>query len=486
MGFQRCIQAATTVATTTWYHTALRPRIPLVGPSSATFGAMTLTARMSSSPTAVASNNRDDNHDATARATTTKLSAAVQHEIGRYDPSIPIGRAETPPSSWYTWPDIMECERNVVFCHNWVAVDILRATKPGSFQTGIFNEQPYLITNNINGEIKAFYNVCTHAGSCLVGPWTNNPTCRLTSELGLKKGRQQQQQYHYGELDEKQERRGMQCPYHGWQFNLDGKLIKTTQMKGIEDFRNKNYDLRTIEMMVVGPIVYMKFQKDRAGSTAEKDAHFLETVSLFEQRVERNGFVPDFTDLQFIESSEYTVDCNWKVFVDNYGDGCYHCAYAHKDLSANIDEASYFTDLVSPELSIQNAPPKVEVATTRFGTDRPAIYAYMYPNIMYNRYGPWLDVDIIKPLTATTCSVIKAWFLERSFGDDRDAMLEFIDESIKSSRVVHDEDVFLCENVQTGMGSYGFDRGRYVPEKQIASYHFHQRLAADLRRTLQL
>ena len=408
---------------------------------------------------------------------------------------------------------MLNLERQVVFSEqNWVAVDIFRATKPGSFQTGIFNDQPYLITNNNNnnngkdssdGGIKAFYNVCTHAGSCLVGPWTNNPTCRLTSELRLKKQQplqqqheqqqQQQQHYHYGELDEAQQRRGMQCPYHGWQFNLDGKLIKTTQMKGIEDFRNKNYDLRSIDMQVVGPIVYMKFQKatanDMDGSmvaSAEKDAHFRETVSLFEDRVEKNGFVRDFSDLQFIDSCEYTVDCNWKVFVDNYGDGCYHCTYAHKDLSANIDEASYFTDLLSPELSVQHAPPKVEVATTRFGTDRPAIYAYMYPNIMYNRYGPWLDVDIVKPLTATTCSVIKAWFLERSFGDEWDAMQEFVDESLKSSRVVHDEDVFLCENVQTGMSSYGFDRGRYVPGKQIATYHFHQRLAKDLRDALGL
>jgi hypothetical protein len=100
---------------------------------------------------------------------------------------------------------------------------------------------------------------------------------------------------------------------------------------------------------------------------------------------------------------------------------------------------------------------------------------------MYNRYGPWLDVDIIKPLSAKSCTVLKAWFLERTFGDPS-TVQDFIDDSLKCSRVVHDEDVFLCENVQTGLSSHGFDRGRYVPQKQIATYHFHQRLASDLRR----
>lgn len=415
----------------------------------------------------------------------------LQQEIGRYDPSIPISRAHTPPSSWYTSREIFALEQQHVFTENWVAVDVLRATKPGSYQTGIFNEQPYLITNTAHGQLNAFYNVCTHAGSCLVGPWTNSDAC-LTSDLRLKAG-----QSHCGQLDEKQQRRGMQCPYHGWQFNLDGKLIKTTQMKGIEDFRNKNYDLKKIDMMVVGPIVYLKFRHrehdlsatpasstdslvPKTMETTNTDMHFRQTLSLFEQRVAKSGFVQDFADLDFIESKEYTVECNWKVFVDNYGDGCYHCVYAHKDLSSNIDESSYFTDLVSPELSIQHAPPQPDAATARFGTDRTAVYAYMYPNIMYNRYGPWLDVDIIKPLSANSCTVLKAWFLERSFGDPH-TLQDFIDDSLKCSQVVHDEDVFLCENVQTGMSSLGYDRGRYVPQKQIATYHFHQRLASDLR-----
>ena len=43
-----------------------------------------------------------------------------------------------------------------------------------------------------------------------------------------------------------------------------------------------------------------------------------------------------------------------QLFVDNYGDGCYHCAYAHPDLSSNINESNHGTELLSSELSVQH------------------------------------------------------------------------------------------------------------------------------------
>ena len=29
------------------------------------------------------------------------------------------------------------------------------------------------------------------------------------------------------------------CPYHGWTYNLNGKLIKATSLGGIKNFKNK-------------------------------------------------------------------------------------------------------------------------------------------------------------------------------------------------------------------------------------------------------
>jgi len=34
--------------------------------------------------------------------------------------------------------------------------------------------------------------------------------------------------------------------------------------------------------------------------------------------------------LKFFDRRVYTLNCNWKVYVDNYLDGGYHVPHAHK------------------------------------------------------------------------------------------------------------------------------------------------------------
>ena len=51
------------------------------------------------------------------------------------------------------------------------------------------------------------------------------------------------------------------------------------------------------------------------------------------------------TDLRFVKRVDYTVGCNWKVFVDNYLDGGYHVPVLHKDLTTNLDISSYATQV---------------------------------------------------------------------------------------------------------------------------------------------
>lgn len=146
-------------------------------------------------------------------------------------------------------------------------------------------------------------------------------------------------------------------------------------------------------------------------------------------------------------------------------------------MNSNINESNYGTELLSGELSVQHAPFKDVSLNDRLGS-RPGVYAYWYPNVMINRYGPWLDVDTIVPSDDASCVVHKSWFLERDFdASDREG---YIRNSIRESEAVHDEDVFLCENAQLGMLSRGYETSRYVPTKQVAAYHFHKRLARDL------
>ncbi len=42
-----------------------------------------------------------------------------------------------------------------------------------------------------------------------------------------------------------------------------------------------------------------------------------------------------------MERRRYVLDCNWKVFVDNYLDGGYHVPHLHKGLDSVLDYSKY-------------------------------------------------------------------------------------------------------------------------------------------------
>ena len=107
-----------------------------------------------------------------------------------------------------------------------------------------------------------------------------------------------------------------------------------------------------------------------------------------------------------------------------------------------------------------------------------ALYAWIYPNFMLNRYGPCLDSNLVIPLGPDRCRVDYEFYFVEGDGDiDQD----FIETSMAQSDVTQREDIEICESVQRGLRSRAYDRGRYAPRVETGEYHFHQLLAAALR-----
>ena len=93
---------------------------------------------------------------------------------------------------------------------------------------------------------------------------------------------------------------------------------------------------------------------------------------------------------------------------------------------------------------------------------RAAAYAFLYPNIMLNRYGPWLDINIVEPTGTQSCQVRFEYYLEQSASLDA----AVVEASLASSHEVQLEDVKLCESVQRGLGSPAYDTGRSVAQME--------------------
>jgi choline monooxygenase len=99
-----------------------------------------------------------------------------------------------------------------------------------------------------------------------------------------------------------------------------------------------------------------------------------------------------------------------------------------------------------------------------------AYYFWMFPNIMFNFY-PWgLSVNIVKPMGIAKTQVtfltyvLRPPLLDQGAGADLDRV------------EMEDEEVVL--DVQRGVKSRLYDRGRYSPTMEQGVHQFHQLLVA--------
>ena len=363
---------------------------------------------------------------------------ALQAEIGRFDPRLPIERAWTPPASWYTHRSFLDHERGAVFRRSWLfACRADQVREPGSCVAVDVLGDAYLIVRGQGGELRGFHNVCRHHGARLV----DDQACHQL----------------------------LVCPYHGWTYELDGSLKSAPRSAGMEDFEREGFGLRPIHVETWGPLVFL-----HAGTP---EARLADELAELNPLLDPAGCAA----LTWVFRRSYPMRCNWKVFVDNYLDGGYHIAHLHKGLASQLDLSTYRTDLYG-RFNVQtcraHADPGAELGrdlAERIGEG--AVYAWLYPNLMLNRYGPTLDSNLVVPTGPETCEVVFDYWFDGS-PEEAEA---FVAGSIEASDETQQEDVWISEQVQRGLASPAYDRGRYAPTVEHGMHHFHRLLAADLR-----
>jgi choline monooxygenase len=144
----------------------------------------------------------------------------------------------------------------------------------------------------------------------------------------------------------------------------------------------------------------------------------------------------------------------------------------HPDLASGLDMATYQTEIFeSSSLQSVASKPKAEQRVAAA-----ALYAWIYPNLMINRYGSMMDINRVTPLGASRCRVDFDWYFEA------DCSEVFVDRALHSSDRVQQEDTTICEALQRGMASMHYRPGPYAPRVEMAKLHFHRMLAADYSR----
>ncbi|CAK9327912.1 unnamed protein product [Citrullus colocynthis] len=363
--------------------------------------------------------------------------------VHEFDPEIPLEKAVTPPSSWYIDPSFFHLELHRIFYTGWQAVGYVEQLKePHDFFTGRLGNVEYVICKDNNRKVRAFHNVCRHHAS-LLASGCGKKSCFV-------------------------------CPYHGWTYGLDGILLKATRINGIENFDVNDFGLIPLPVATWGPFVLLNLDgKLSSELDVDEDKVAHEWLGSCADVLSLNGVD---ASLSYVCRREYTIECNWKVFCDNYLDGGYHVPYAHKGLASNLKLESYSTEIFET-VSIQSCKGGGESKGDDYGRLGPeALYAFVYPNFMINRYGPWMDTNLVLPLGPRKCLVVFDYFLEASFKNED----SFIQQSLADSESVQNEDIILCEGVQKGLESPAYKFGRYAPSVENAMHHFHRLLHLNL------
>ena len=124
-------------------------------------------------------------------------------------------------------------------------------------------------------------------------------------------------------------------------------------MVGIKDFRPKNYGLKPIEVDTYGPFVFINLASGSPSDSNDSSSSSSSLASVLDPLAGEVKSAGGMDGLIFVRRKEYELQCNWKVFVDNYCDGGYHVPYAHAALASNVDMDSYSTD-VFDNISVQS------------------------------------------------------------------------------------------------------------------------------------
>jgi len=227
-------------------------------------------------------------------------------------------------------------------------------------------------------------------------------------------------------------------------------------------FNTARYGLQPIAVDTWGPLVFL----DLDGKTIKGENNprsLAEDVKDLDAILEPTGW----NNLKFFHREVYTMNCNWKVFVDNSLDGCYHCLYAHEQLAAELDLNEFEVKLFDRS-SVQMT--KTHGKDKRLGDT--VAYCYLYPNLFVNRYGNMMDINIVEPLGVNKCRVIFDFFFAYDNMEDWQSQKR-MRQDMASSHLIQRQDVDICESVQRGMESVSFRHGRYSSALEAACYDFH-------------
>ncbi|MGI9605448.1 MAG: aromatic ring-hydroxylating oxygenase subunit alpha [Acidimicrobiales bacterium] len=339
-------------------------------------------------------------------------------------------RAWSLPPALYTDLEAFDVERDRIFRRGWVGIGRSdRWAVPHACSAVDIGGISVLITRGDDAVLRAFANVCRHRGAELL---VQESTCAR-----------------------------IRCPFHGWTYGLDGRLVSAPNMTRTEDFDRADHGLHAFAVAERHGFAFVNLSNEPE-SIDDWTAGYGSIHA---------GWAVD--SMVTTSRREFSVDCNWKLFAEVFNE-YYHLPWVHPGSidstycepdAPDVVDGAFATQFGATDgtggLLDDDADQALPLIATLAGREQAGVrYTWIYPNIVTAVGVECMWMYEVYPDGPSRCRVAQvvcfpAATVDRADFEDRaQAYYERFDVAIS-------EDVPVLERQQAGLSSPFATAGRF-------------------------
>ncbi len=350
----------------------------------------------------------------------------------------PHGRGRNLPQESYTSREVHEWEMKHIWEAGWVCIGRADSlAKPGDYKAVGIGNEGILLARGEDSRLRGFYNVCRHRAHELLAPGE----CASAGTI--------------------------KCPYHGWTYELDGRLKSVPKAGEMPGFDPAEHGLSPARVAEWHGWVFVNVSGD--GPTLAEWLGDLESLVA--------PYEPE--RLRVAVEKSYDVTANWKLVHENFHE-CYHCTSIHPQLckvtpidsGINFDRPGSFVggtmDLMdfAQTMSLDGKSRGLPLRGLKPEALRTVSYYGVVPNIFLSLHPDYVLTHRIEPVAHDRIRIHCQWlFPEETLqkpGFSPSYAFEFWD-------ITNLQDWAALESVQRGVTSRGYIPGPLATKEDAVS-----------------
>jgi phenylpropionate dioxygenase-like ring-hydroxylating dioxygenase large terminal subunit len=333
---------------------------------------------------------------------------------------------------YYTSQEHFDKEMREIFHKLWIFAGFKFSLKNNnSFFTREIGGVP-IVVQNFEGEIKGFVNSCAHRGARI-----------HKEEFGT---------------------RPMQCKYHGWKYDKEGKPCLIPFSDKLYKFSQEvcdNLKMVSVHVKIVGEFIFVNLDKEPLPIQKQFMPALLENLLLLSKKI----------DHEFVLGNR-AAEYNWKLPFENLNDSI-HPIFVHPGTITQIVDFGNADGFKAQEIDYESIQLKHLSYTEAVGTfkksqsrgfqdfvdrfsDQDRYYNWLiYPNlhIASTDGGYSFTFEQYEPLSPSKTNNRAIWMTAKrikNYSSHRAVSWEFL----KTSRAILDEDEEIMELTQAGFNAF--------------------------------